>query len=107
MRYFLSAMLLFFQFLYPSPILAFGGLSQEKSTAMFIGFFLFYTLGAFIFAGARGGGIMVAAFCILLIVFGILEGGIRVNLSGIPLELAIGIIASIIAGIILMVLQGR
>jgi hypothetical protein len=57
--------------------------------------------------GARSGGIMVAVFCVLLIVFGTLDGGIRVNLNGIPLELAIGIIASIIAGIILMVIQGR
>lgn len=92
---------------FPATSFALGGLDDQKSTQMLVAFFLFFTTGAFIAAGPRGGAIMLLGFSILFVVLGISEGGLPVTMTGIPLELAIGIVSSIIAAIILAAIKGK
>lgn len=105
--------------LFPATAFAFGGADKELSMAMFTGFFLFSVIGIFVAvtfnagaragaqAGAQAGAMMLLFWSIILVIVGIQEGGIRVEMTGIPLELAIGVVSSIIAGIILILIQGR
>lgn len=92
---------------FPSTSFALGGLDEQKSTQMLVAFFLFFTIGAFIAAGPRGGAIMLLCFSILLVALSISEGGLSVSMTGIPLELAIGVVSSIIAAIVLAAIKGK
>jgi cytosine/uracil/thiamine/allantoin permease len=101
--------------LFPTLSFALGGTDEKTSTAMLVGFFLFSTLGSFAFVtsekgvreGALCAAVMLLVWCILFVVFGIMKGGIRIKMTGIPLDLAIGVVASLIAAIIMLIIQRK
>jgi hypothetical protein len=101
-----AVIIIMVQFLvFPHTALGLGGLDDQKSTQMLVAFLLFSTIGAFVAAGARAGAIMLLVFGILFVVFGIKDGGLPIAFTGIPLDLAIGVVSSIIAAIILAAIK--